>query len=144
MKERESPSDALVARLRSESSYVAVGEWPKVMYDAKVPGTAFARGEIVLLLAVSMGSRAHDAATVLPKKWFLIPKSSVKKEAEIGVYYCDCEIKDLYLAYSDKGLVAGFQVESEAIAWRDFGKYDEKSDTWIEVPPRPAPKEKKT
>lgn len=76
----------------------------------------------------------------MAKRWYLIPKSSVMKEPEIGNYEVSGNLTDfprgIYLAYANKGLVCGFKKRKEAEAWRDHGVYDEKTDTWTKLPER--------
>lgn len=71
-------------------------------------------------------------------KWYLVPKSSILKEAEIGSYKQEGSLTDFprgtFLAYQYKGLVTGLKSKEEAELWRDKGKYNEKTDTWTDIP----------
>lgn len=73
-------------------------------------------------------------------KWYVIPKSKVKKEPEIGSYEVCGTLIDLsrgvYLAYATKGLVTGISSKEEAERWINEGVYDEKTDSWTKCPAR--------
>ena len=74
--------------------------------------------------------------------WYLIPKTSRLKEAEIGSYEEVGGItnfpKGIFIVYADKGLVVGLESKKEAERWRDEGMYDEQLGVWTTVPKRLA------
>lgn len=72
--------------------------------------------------------------------WYLIPKSEVKDNAEIGNYGVSGNLtnfsRGLFIANYHRGLVTGLESRAEAELWRDKGKYDLEADRWVVVPSR--------